>query len=205
MSQKLRDWRYLPTVDRARTAKLNAIHHFETIIETLVGANVEAYEWESARDQRLKGLGRASFLLKVASGDYDAFFNSPAGYRAQYALSASNGQARNREILDRLELSLIDFASNNGEDDLYRVAASLRGVGAKIWIYEKEVADQMGGSEHAIHYPPWESYEESDAGLFAPVGTMLEVKGGWLDNECVEHPDPVKSMRSSEIHNYGYS
>ena len=85
------------------------------------------------------------------------------------------------------------------------VSASLRAIEAKVWIYESEVESQLGEEHPAILYAPWAESSETGVGLLAPVGTFLEVKGGWLDRQGKERRNPVKSNRSNEIREFGYS
>jgi len=85
------------------------------------------------------------------------------------------------------------------------IIASLRAVQAKLWIYEREVELQLGAQDPAVMYEPWISNSEDGAGLLAPIGERLEVKGGWLDAAGIECLDPAKITRSSEIHQVGFS
>jgi hypothetical protein len=43
------------------------------------------------------------------------------------------------------------------------------------------------------------------AGLLAPVGTKLEIKGAWVDEGGKERVDPQKLGRASEIHLTGFT
>jgi hypothetical protein len=97
------------------------------------------------------------------------------------------------------------------------VARSLDAIDAKIWIDETE--DGSGPPrqlEVHINYPPWvegakrgdhlqqEEYIGAVRGVFAPHGSRLEIKGGWLDKNGLVKRDPVKSHRSEYIAINGY-
>ncbi len=66
------------------------------------------------------------------------------------------------------------------------MSASLLASEAKLWICESEVESQLGEEQPAILYTLWAESSETGVGLLAPVGTSLEVKGGWLDRQGQE-------------------
>jgi hypothetical protein len=68
---------------------------------------------------------------------YDTFFNSPAGYRAQYAVSVELGRRKNRELIDAVKAKLI--ASIDSKVDEEKFGISLDSSAAKVWINECEV------------------------------------------------------------------
>lgn len=147
----------------------------------------------------------AAFLLEVSTDTYDAFFNSPAGYRGQYALSVAHGEAANRAFFALQGEHLLAFALKNSEISVDRLRASLGATDAKVWIYEPEVERQLGRDVREIIFSPWQQASEGGVGLLAPVGTKLEIKGGWIDPHGAERRDPIKAERSDEIHRLGYS
>ena len=198
-------WRFTAAVSMARATQLRSWASFEEIVSALLQASVQPFWWEPFRSPRLKGCSRASFPLKVVPAVYDAFFNSPKGYRAQYALSPSAGEAANRALLNALEPLLMCAAAEQNEVEPLLVRASLRAVDAKVWIIESEVDDQLSDPSPALAYEPWEFNSLDGQGLRAPVGTLLEVKGGWFDSYGNENRDPLKAGRSSQIHRTGFS
>jgi hypothetical protein len=143
--------------------------------------------------------------LSVEPTAYDAFFNSPKGYRAQYAISPKTGETANRRLLDALEPALMRKAATQNSAPSSRVLKSLRCVDAKVWIDELEVEDQLSDPNPAIAYDAWQFDSPDGQGLRAPVGTRLEVKGGWLDAQGEERRDPLKASRSVQISRTGYS
>jgi hypothetical protein len=180
-----------------------AWHSFDNTIGALMlDARVTGFVWEPFQGLMLRGCGRAEFLLQVHPCIYDAFFNSPVGYRAQYALGPALGRSKNRELLDALKTKLI---ANTPESYLAQVVSSIESVEAKIWIYEDEVQNHYFDESPEIDYAPWNNGSDGGVGLRAPVGTQLIVCGGWLDEHGHERVDPHKRRRSEEIHEAGFT
>jgi hypothetical protein len=152
----------------------------------------------------LRGWTSASFDVRVHADVYEAFFNSPRGLRGQYATNESTGWKANRKLLDALEPALLEYAKPRTSVVLGLVRASLRGVDAKIWIATtKETDDQLSDPHPSIDYEPWERNEPNGEGLRAPVGTMLVVKGAWLDTVGNEVRDELKTGRDTYIYEKG--
>lgn len=198
-------WRYADSVCPSRAQRLLAVVGFPNVVDGFAAARVIEFVWEPFTGVLLTGCHRASFLLQVPQECYDAFFNSPAGYRGQYASSAQEGEAANRLLLTTLEPKLLSAAAAKGNVAQTDVCASIRAPQAKLWIYEQEVEAQLGADSPEILYDPWAENSETGVGLLAPSGTQLEVKGGWLDREGRERLNPAKVNRSKEIHETGYS
>jgi hypothetical protein len=198
------EWRFTPAVTADRADRLRSWVSFDEIAGALLQASVGRFWWEPFNAARLKGCNRASFLLHVAPSVYDAFFNSAKGYRAQYAISPSAGAAANRSLLNALEPMLVTAASGQSRASLELVRASLRGVDAKVWILEADVEEQLSDPIAALAYAPWEFDSPNGQGLRAPVGTVIEVKGAWLDPAGVERRDPTKENRGTQINKNGF-
>ena len=197
-------WHFSSSVSTSRLAAMATFANYQAVIASLQRCEVQDFTWESPRDTALSGCERASFRLRVTPTVYDAFFNSPVGYRAQFALGANAGYRGNVKTLDALEPALLKFVQVRGQTN-DRVVWSLRGPDAKIWIDESEVQEQMGHSEPQILYEPWQSQSEDGAGLLAPLGELLEVKGAWVDATGHFRPNPKKAGRAEDIHRVGYS
>jgi len=199
------NWQYADTVDTVRARRLLSLSEFSEVVELVAKAQVVEFTWERFTGTALTGCSRASFLLKVSPTTYDAFFNSPAGYRGQYALSTCKGEAANRCLLACLEPELLGFAAKRNDTPQSSILVSLRGAEAKLWIYESEVESQLREEQPSILYSPWHKASETGVGLLAPLGIFLEVKGCWLDQHGREQHNPFKANRSNEIHELGYS
>jgi len=214
-------WGFTSLVNPERIARLLKPKSFNEVISELLPAiKLDDYEAEPFRSNRLRGCTRASFLLSADHDAYDAFFNSPVGYRAQYCRSHESGEKANRQILDSLQDTLIDFAKQrmNETFGLEQIAASLAAKDAKIWIDESEPAS-LPPTDLQIHidYRPWvDRARKADAlqdeefigairGVLAPFGTRLKVKGGWIDSNGFEQRDPCKDNRSEMIALNGFA
>jgi hypothetical protein len=196
---------YHKSLGADRIAILTGALSFDDVVEMIYRATISGYLFERASSTRLKGLRRASFLLEVPQETYDLFFNSLFGYRAQYAISPESGMLANRKLIDRLAGRLIEYASSHESASAHDMTTSLAATDAKVWILESEVEAQMWSADPAIHYQPWESATKNGAGLLAPIGSKLEVKGGWLDPSGRVQRDPSKATRGDDIHAVGYS
>jgi hypothetical protein len=197
-------WKFSETMAADRRRRLLSYGSFEEI-ELIVGAaEIAAVVWEPFRGELLNGCHRASYLLRVSEEAYDAFFNSPVGYRAQFALDTRTGEHANRRLLAALEERLVEFGLARSFPEP-QLVGSLRGEQAKVWINESEVEAQLGDDRPAILYPPWQRESDSGVGLLAPVGKELAVYGGWLDAQGGIRQNPLKAHRSEEIHRSGFS
>lgn len=205
MSNDIPLWQFRSSVPSERARTLLSYPNFDAIASLLGQATVEGFSWEAFSGQALRGCCRVCFLLRVSEVAYDAFFNSPAGYRGQFAASTTAGEKANRELLARFEAPLLGYAENHSQVAQSIIRSSLRAAQAKLWIFEAEVEAQLGITEPAIAYAPWEQASGSGVGLLAPVGTQLEVKGGWLAPNGEERLNSCKSGRSAEIHRTGFS
>lgn len=198
-------WSFSSTLPQKRSEALLSFQSFEVIVELLSAATVTSFTWELFRKEALRGCNRACFLIEATPEAYDAFFNSPVGLRAQYALSPMHGEAANRRLLASFESRLLSFKRDSALPVAEAIHWSLCAPEAKIWIHEKEVELQLGGEEPEILYPPWAQCSESGVGLLAPCGRKLEVMGGWLSQSGLVVPNPEKATRSRDIHNCGFT
>jgi hypothetical protein len=197
-------WSFHPSVPSERREALLAWASFENIIGALMfEAKIRAFIWEWFNSSELRGCRRAEFLLSVPSHMYDAFFNSPVGYRAQYATSPELGRKANRELIRALRSRLDAYV--RARNDAHVILSSIDASGAKVWIDENEVGAHYIDESPEIDFPPWASDANITAGLRAPIGNRLVLVGGWLDRTGVEVLNPGKSRRSEEIHNSGFS
>jgi hypothetical protein len=176
---------------------------FAEIVDLLARSPVAHFWWEPG-NMSMVGNHRASYVVTVLPQVYDAFFNAPVGYRAQYAIAPSVGDRKNRALLDAIEPALMRHTLNGGPGVTpLMVLSSLRAIEAKVWIVESEVDEQLSGPI-AIDYPPWERNSLVGEGLRAPRGVHLEVKGGWFDDGGNAQRNPNKTSRSLMIHRTGY-
>jgi hypothetical protein len=169
-------WTFSEEIPEYRRTALNAVPSFDAIIQRLASCPIEDF-WAQPRDSPpCVGTHRAVFRLRASEEDYDAFFNAPVGYRAQYCLGSDNGRSQNRRVLDALEPRLVAFyrVRPTAGCSEHWLRASLRGFDAKIWIYEAEVAKAEGAH---ILYEPWLAKLRA-AKFGSPTGTGFARVGG---------------------------
>jgi hypothetical protein len=198
-------WKFTACVAPERSARLLSWESFDEIVESLSNCEISDLYWEGAMSPHLKGCSRASFELLVPADVYDGFFNSPMGYRGQFARSETHGELANRKVLDALLYRLLDAAATHQTANLHQITTSLQAKQAKIWIVETTVEDQLTDPSPSIVFPPWEFNEPNGQGLRAPRGTHLEVKGGWVSPVGDEVINQFKNDRSRHINRTGDS
>jgi hypothetical protein len=196
-------WTFTERVLPARRECLLAYHQFDEVVALLRSARIEPLYRERATAPHLTGCHRASFKLNVHQSAYDAFFNAPAGYRGQYALGEAQGTRANRAVLAALMPRMLTAFPTSAMS--LAVSTSLHGKQAKIWINEPEVQDQLGDPCASIDWPEWQFNEPDGQGLRAPLGSILEVKGAWIDSTGHEVINPYKCGRARNIYRTGDS
>ncbi len=198
-------WAYTSAVEGDRVAKLRAWTTFDEIIVRVAALEIRPLYWEPAAAPHLNGCHRASFDLPIDPDLYDGFFNAEIGYRGQFAASEGRGETANRDLVKALTPRLLEVATMRTDVPEKLVIASLAGKQAKVWIVESEVEEALTDPSPAIDFPYWEFNAPNGQGLRAPRGTMLEVKGSWVNPDGSEVCNPFKCRRSSNIHLTGDS
>lgn len=195
-------WRFTRFVEEDRAHRLLAVPNFDHVCRLLDDAVICSYGWKRKCRSPLLGCSRPEFILRVHEDTYDAFFNSPNGYRGQYAISAERGIYANRRILEDAESRLLAYACTKDASEKL-VITSLRGWDARIWIDEPEVTEeQLWDGLPAIDFEKWAHHKSF--GIMAPVGERLKVMGAWLDERGQEQRDPDKVSRAEQIHDRGF-
>jgi hypothetical protein len=198
-------WTFHSSIDDARQDSLLAWSSFENVVGALLlGTEVAAFKWRAAGSVILAGCHRAEFLLNVSNDTYDGFFNSPVGYRAQYAISAMHGIEKNRELIDSLKTLLLATAEGSGQASPTDIAASIAAPEAKVWIDEDEAMPHYIEEVPEIDFPRWVE-NGYGCGVRAPIGSRLVMLGGWVAPNGGIERNPHKARRAEEIHEQGYS
>lgn len=115
-------WRFAKGFDEVRRSQLMQFDSF-TKITARVQANCSVLGAVICEGTELgaKGCLRPSVQLSVGAEAYDAFFNSPGGYRAQYLEGPDVGQAANNALISLLEPRLSEAVTEDcGESRLRR-------------------------------------------------------------------------------------
>ena len=223
-------WSYTARVCPERQMALFAAPDFDSIATHIV-EEMRIISFDVCRGNRgeVRGCKRPEFSLQVSNDTFDMFFNGPRGYRAQYHNGIENGEMANVQLLLIMSDKLIDYTKGKStthtvNDDHLRL--SLKAKSAKIWINEEgaraQRGDDVGLLKVDLEVEPWlttaQTYVATPAkftdtnkeikaldGVKAPTGSVLEVKGAFVDDHGEEHIAEDKKDRSLQIHLYGYT
>ena len=203
-------WTFTDLVPKDRRDKMLALTSFDEVIAQVAAGSADWFEIETRKNAEYR---RVFFRIRVAETAYDAFLNSPVGYRAQYCRGIENGLRQNRRLIEAVTPLCVQSISEKNQEGM--VLASLSGTDAKVWINDKDWPDI---DEIHINHAPWvakaknankgtmaEQVARTNAaiGVLAPVNTHLEIKGAWLTPDNHEWRDPGKAKRAEEIRDYG--
>lgn len=224
------EWSFTGRVSEKRQELLQTAPKFECIIKRILGEmEPQSFSMVHGEIGVVKGCVRPEFQLRVHEETFDLFFNSQNGYRGKFRVATYLGESTNATIISAMTDKLVNFASEHltscsvKEND---VLFSLSSSTAKIWIDEEGQRAQKSNDilyfnadllvelwyGTALKYisspgefPDINSEIKSVDGIKAPQGTILTVKGGFIDihdNECI----PVaKTNRSEQIHLFGFT
>jgi len=137
---------------------------------------------------------------------FDQLFNGRSGYRAQYYLSAAQGAAFNRMIVDALAPAALDASGANIRN---AIARSLAGRYSKIWVIGDGAA--FLDSPAALQPARWKAYWQAEATalglrLPCPPPPQLDLKGTFVNFETDEEwVYEGKKDRDEEIFKKGWS
>ena len=194
-----------------RKVRLASIKRFAEIVE-LISESVEFIQVESCRgrDDALMTCIQPVFSLSISREAFDAFYNSPAGYRAQYLLSPNAGLVANLELVNRLEERLLKAAAQACIPELQAInlRRSLSATSCKVWVHEDDFPFQSLTTDLAV--ATWTAAaaageEKAKWALCAPLGSRIQVKGALLDPTGNEVVPWKKILRRCEIHHFGFS
>jgi hypothetical protein len=225
------DWSFaeVSAVDALRSARLESAPAFEIIVSQLRAALADALAHKHFRCgiDSYRGHQRAIFQFWVPSELYDYFFNSRAGYRAQYWIAPEHGQTANAERLcaawqamlstlpDDFEARKIETTNDwDGRKDVdvgsrqvlrSFFEASFNHAAAKIWICERLILGHAGPLQAIpIHDGPRllvQRWPTARAPCPWAESTWLDLKGGFVSGEQPKDP----WIRAKDINKLGYS
>lgn len=221
------NWPFSDRVDGKRRKKLLEASKFEEIADLIIEEMVVSqFCTGHGKISEVKGCKRAQFRLKVPEYIFDLFFNSPTGYRGNYLDGEKKGEEGNRLIINKMADKLAKFANETPDKKMTdcEITKSLSADSAKIWIDEGGVRRQnpitcleadllvepwYGAAVKYLKHPndcrdPNGCIKALD-GVKAPLGTILTVKGGFIDQSGHEHVPCDKINRSQQINLYGFT
>ena len=223
-------WSYTERVSLKRQAMLLAAPSFQSIIDRVLNEmQITSFDVVRGKIGEVKGCTRPEFSLVVCPDTFDLFFNSPQGYRGQYHQSVKAGQRVNAKLVTATAEKLTAYASHKTTQhstSTERIRASLAADSAKIWINEEgpraQRADDISNLFVDLAVEPWlstaKAYVAAPAkypdpngeikavdGVKAPEGTILEIKGAFIDQYGQERVAANKTDRAQQIHLYGFT
>lgn len=205
-------WAFVSDFDSARRERLEKLDGFHKVLEIICrqAQVVDAYMCEG-KELGPQNCWRPVVVMNVDRDGFDAFFNSPGGYRAQYLLDPDCGQAANGRLLRALEPQLTSAVVERcGENRLGRgrISSAFLANSAKIWPDEEQLNVANATIDLAIDrwkQPcAWINFPKN-ARLWAPEGTRLKAFGAFLDPWGNEVTSRKKIRRRFDIHECGFS
>jgi hypothetical protein len=205
------NWKYMLNFDSARRARLEQFDTFDKVLGIVTATAQITGAWVcEGEDLGQSNCWRPVVALNVTAEAFDAFFNSPGGYRAQYLIDPDDGQAGNNRLLRLLEPKLTNaVAQECGESRLTRelLKKTFLANSAKIWPNEDELNPTEATIDLAVER--WQQgcdwVMPKDAGLWAPEGSSLNVFGAFIDPYGNEIVSRKKILRRFDIHECGFS
>ena len=160
---------------------------------------------------------RPIFCVQVTSQLFDAFFNSPVGYRGAFYSSPFSGLEANYLLMEQLLPQMVRWADANipGHDSSFSIA-SLAAHSAKAWLAERslELCDQCEGewthpqdSAAEILNGRWERTDSANArkGRKAPLHSKIRLFGAFLSGYGDEFVPARKCRREFDISESGWA
>lgn len=205
------DWKFAAGFDVGRRRALEAWESFEAVTTAVVSeAKDREVRQEACLTRNIPPAARIAVVFSVSHATFDAFYNSPVGYRAQFLIDPDHGQAANARLIAQLAG---EFALQWPIDPLLEpmtpanIMHSLCCPSAKIWIHEDHLGSRVGG---LLDVDKWRAAAASGVhkarlGLEAPTGFTLELKGAFVDSHGNEYVPDNKRRRRFELHDWGFS
>ena len=174
---------------------------------------------ETARCQRATSGEKAYRVvvkLRSTSAAVDLFHNSVSGYRAQYLLSTSNGEAANSYALEELLPTVAPLLLKRRPTfPAVILEQSLRHPWTKMWIHQGVWLRRARTDQQVLHVPDWESQPSSSLprakklarwGKLAPdTESAFVIKGGFvLPDGSHRFGQPPKN-RAEDLHTCGFT
>ena len=105
-------WQYSSLIEQARQERLLSVESFSAVADQIDREmSLLCYHLQPCDDD--SGDARPVFCVRVSEELFDAFFNSPAGYRGSYFVSPFHGLECNRHLMQRLLPRLSSWAVQN--------------------------------------------------------------------------------------------
>jgi hypothetical protein len=161
---------------------------------------------------------RFSARLECDSKSVDLFFNSAAGYRAQYYLDPRTGEKANRHACSKIGATVLGRLGGNLKSTCSRkewLKQSVQDSTAKLWIHQGLWLRYAKLSDRRLAVHRWRENSKSSkcgkakklakwATLVPDSERRIVFKGGfWTLDATVR--GPAKQGRSQQIHSFGFT
>jgi hypothetical protein len=172
---------------------------------------------------------RAIIQFEVGTVLFDQFYNGRTGYRAHYWVSPEIGDTFDEKLGDLLRAAISEHMPTTAEGRLVRVEItgyrdesdrgpyqltrefalqSLAPEASKLWRCEWLITDtlglnksqQTGAIEPKLQIGKWEG-----EGLYAPRGSRLDFKGGFVGDDGAVTPTKNRKDRAMKLHQTGWT
>ena len=189
---------------------------FEIIVERM-SAEVKVNKYKRNHVKAHAGARRAVVEIRLSPEVMDLFHNGAGGYRAQFYLGVSHGEAANRYVIDSLLPSVRDAVVQRSKRGCPwgLVKASLCDPDAKAWIHQglwirsKKLIDRNLNVERWQHNGTTMSLRKQLLPIWALLTpeceTRLQLMGGSVDSKFRSLNVQLKPDRSQELYDLGFT
>jgi hypothetical protein len=209
-------WKYSDAIAKQRQDRLFSFESFTVIADRIEQEmSILCYHVQGCDDD--SKYARAVFCGRVCDELFDAFFNSPKGYRGSYFESPFHGLECNRYLMKKLFPRLSDWAAQNSPGYNAQFSQdSLLAVSGKAWLAEipMELCEFCKGEwshptndQAEIINGRWDKSHHADAkyGRKAPQHSKIRLFGAFLSVRVDEFVPARKRDRHLQIYHVGWS
>jgi len=208
-------WRIAKTVPTARRYKLLNAPDFPTIVDLVVGAVVKVVVAREACNNPTEYFRVVATLHCSSVSVVDFFHNGNTGYRAQYLMDPSLGEAANAYCTERFAV-LVEARIKKKLPPGWTLdwaLSSIRDKAAKSWIHQGLWIRHADEECQDLNVESWLNFDRTDkvARKKARYGRQLpseenriDLKGAWVSMD-LRRLGSLKVERANDIHRYGFS
>lgn len=201
--------------DHARRKRLYVTQDYERIVHSMLGAAV-IITTKSEKSDEDSNCQRFVAHLRTEPVLLDAFFNSVAGYRAQFFATPSIDIAANSFIIEALipVLTSAPHQENMSIAQRKLLELSLRHPWAKVWIHQGPWLLWSRRDQRMLVVQQWQTELTSTDkhrrklsrwGSLVPTGQHFIVKGGFVCSNRHLLSGKTAEIRAKELHCLGFT
>jgi hypothetical protein len=156
---------------------------------------------------------RVEVKVRAAVFDVEGFHSARGGYRAQYYVDPTVGEAANRYVLDQFVPLLKPMVEERCSLAWDWIGASRAQPTAKVWIHQGSWARQQPIADGVLSIARWSTGSKETkvrktarlASLAPATEDRLRVLGGWITLDSRESFGTAKPTRSQDLHDFGWT